>query len=205
MKAAYCMRHAENDMVDVRENMLCSHVSCASAPTFSSDRRKKATYCELHAKDGMVDVRVRRCSHDACLNKPSFNVKGSKQPAYCRKHAENNMINVLVDRCSHGSCKNAAIWGGLSDRAATVCARHKTDLSGASVVRFNTTCKVAGCGKYSQWGLDGEQPTHCLVHGPHEEGLVRTIGTDGSKSLSRSPSYHAVKGQSFYVKTECRF
>ena len=166
---------------------------------------KKWAYCKQHAEDGMVNVYNGRCSHGSCKRKPSFNVKGNKTARHCKQHAVNGMVNVRTKRCSHNSCFKLPAWGVLTDSAATACRRHKSDILGGPVINFRVRCKVANCGRVSRWGLNGKQPTHCFVHGPLEEGLVCNVGTARSKSSCRRPSYGAVRGPSFHVKTECLF
>ena len=152
-----------------------------------------------------MDVANKRCSHAFCTKGPSFNVAG-KKAAYCSLHAKTDMVNVRTKRCSHNSCLQRAKWGFLTDGTATTCGRHMGDLSGSPVVNVMAACKVVGCKKRSRWGVDGKQPTHCLDHGPLQEGLVRTVGRDSAPGAnSRSPSYHPVRGPSFLVKAEALF
>ena len=191
-------------MQDVR-NKLCSHESCTRYPGFNVEGSKRGAYCRRHALDGMVDVISQRCSHDTCTRGPYFNVEGSKKGAYCSRHAETGMVDVRNKRCSHSSCLKRPSWGVLTDGTATTCGLHKS-LLGSPVVNFEATCKVVCCKKKSRWGVHGKQPTHCLDHGPLQEGLVRTVGMDRTKGgYSRRPSYGAVRARSFQIKTETFF
>ena len=94
----------------------------------------------------------------------------------------------------------------MAHGVAITCGLHTSDLLGGLAVNLAATCQVAGCTKKARWGLDGNQPTHCVDHGPLEEGLERTVGTDVNQGrYSRSPSYRAVKGPSYRVKVESMF
>ena len=91
----------------------------------------------------------------------------------------------------------------MTDGSATTCGRHKADLLGSPVVDFEATCNVACCKKKALWGIDGQQPSHCLDHGPLQEGLTRTVGTDRIQRISyRRSLYRAVKGPSVRIKDE---
>ncbi|CAM9356911.1 unnamed protein product, partial [Laminaria digitata] len=92
-------------------------------------------------------------------------------------------------RCSHFSCTRRPVWGVLTDCAATVCYLHKSDVSGVPVFNFRAKCKAEGCRKLSRWGINGEQPTHCLHHGPLEDGLVCTVATARGKMRDYTQSY----------------
>ena len=162
-------------------------------------------YCKEHAEDGMVDVRSKRCVHGSCNTRPNFGTEGSKRGMYCKLHADEGMVNIRSKRCSHVSCSKQPAWGTVTDGTATVCASHKNDLLDGLVINFKAICKVARCGKISRWGLYGKQPTHCRNHGPLQEGLVDTVGTDSSKACFRSSSSRALNGPSRDVKTECLF
>ena len=201
-KAAYCKQHAEDGMRYIR-GKLCSHNSCTRYPVFNFEGSKTAEYCSRHALDTMVDIVSKRCSHDSCTRGACFNVEGSKTGAYCGRHAETGMVDVRNKRCSHSSCAKRPSWGFVSDGTPTTCSRHKGDLLGSPAINFAATCKVASCKKQSRWGPDGKQPTHCLDHGPLQEGLVRTVGTDRTKGgYSRRPSYRAVRAPCISVKCE---
>ncbi|CAN0219773.1 unnamed protein product [Laminaria digitata] len=202
-RGAYCKQHAEDGMVDVRSR-LCSNESCTTRPSFNIKGSKTGAYCRQHAEDGMVNVNGKRCSHDSCSKEPSFNVKDRNTSAYCKENAEDDMVNVRTKRCSHTSCLKRPGWGVLTDGVATSCLRHKGDIVSGPVINFRRLCKTAGCKSESRWGFDGTQPTHCRKHGPLQVGLVCTVGGARSKS-SGSPSYGAVRGPSFRVKTECCF
>ena len=192
-------------MVNIR-SLRCSHDSCATRATFNVEGSKTAAYCRQHAGDNMVDVRNKRCSHDSCTRGPCFNFEGSKKGAFCSQHAETGMVDVRNKRCSHSSCAKRPAWGVGTDGTATSCSRHKSDLVGSPVINFEATCKVACCKNKTRWGLDGKQPTHCLYHGPLQDGLVRTVGRDRTKGFNpRGPSYRPVSGPSVRVKPECLF
>ena len=182
---------------------LCSHNSCTRYPVFNFEGSKTAEYCSRHALDTMVDIISKRCLHDSCTRGPYFNVEGSKKGAYCSEHAKSGMVDVRNKRCSHSSCPKRPSWGFVSHGSPTTCSRHKTDLLGSPAINYAATCKVACCKKKSLWGLDGKQPTHCLDHGPLQEGLVRTVGTDRPQGGHyRRSSYHPVRAPSFSVKSE---
>ena len=138
-------------------------------------------------------MRMRRCSHHSCTVRPAFNVEGSKQALYCKQHAQDGMVDVRHKRCSHHSCTTRPLWGVLADGTATVCAGHKGDLLDGPIINFYFRCRAKGCNKLSRWGLGGEQPTHCADHASLEEGLVRTVGTDRSKGISRSLSSRGLR------------
>ena len=116
------------------------------------------------------------------------------------------MVDVRSKRCSHGACLKRPSWGFVSEGTPTACGRHKSDLSGSPVINFMVPCKVVCCKKVSRWGIGGKQPTYCLVHGPLQAGLVRTVGVDSPQgSNSHNPSYGPIEGPSFRVKAECLF
>lgn len=201
----YCKQHAEDNMVDVRSRR-CVQATCTKFPSFNVEGSKMATYCSEHADASMVHLFCRRCSHHSCGKVASFNVEGAKRAAYCKLHAEYGMVNVVSRRCSHVSCIRFPSWGVLAEgMMGTVCADHKSDLRGHPLVYFEGRCQVAGCGKRSRWGLKGEQPTHCPLHGPLTDGLVCIVGTPSSKRVRRTPPYGAVPDPLFHVKAECSF
>ena len=184
----------------------CTNGSCTRRPSFNVEGRKTAAYCSQHALDSLVDIIHTRCSYDSCTRKPCFNVEGSKKGAYCSQHAQTGMVDVLHKRCSHSSCLQRQASGLVTDGTTTACSRHTSHFLGSPVVNFAATCKVECCKKHLCWGLDRRQAIHCLGHGPLEEGLVRTAGTDSTQGANtRSPSYRPVKAPSFRVKAECLF
>lgn len=197
----YCRQHADDGMIDVR-NKRCARAFCTNRPYCNVEGSKKAAYCRQHVEGHMVNVSSRRCSYGSCRKQTSFNDDGSKTATRCKQHAVGGMVNIRARRCSHDSCVEPPAWGVLTYSTATVCFRHKSDILGGPVINFKARCRVPNCSNVSRWGLDGKWPTHCCVHGPLEVGLVCTVGATGSNMSSHSPSYGAVKGPSFHVKTE---
>ena len=167
----------------------CSHGLCTRQANDNIEG-SKAAYCKQHAAADMVDVVSRRCARIPCTRQPTFNTKGSKDVAYCREHAAEDMVDVLRRQCSHHPCSRRPSCGLLADGVSTVCIRHKGDLVGSPVINFNSECKVKGCKKLVKWGPRGQQPTHCPHHGPLQEGLIRTVGTDRIKGTTRTSSSH---------------
>lgn len=199
----YCVLHAEDNMVSVCHKR-CLHVSCIKQPSFNVAGGAKAVYCKQHAQHGMVNVVNKRCSHDSCTQRPKYNTVGGK-PGYCKHHAEEGMVFVFTVCCSHDSCNTGPGWGAIVDSSPSVCARHKSDISGGLAIDFKARCKVAGCGKISRWGLDGHQPTHCSTHGPLENGLVCILRSETRKKRKHSPSNNGVGASSFTVETQIDF
>ncbi|CAM9615336.1 unnamed protein product [Laminaria digitata] len=183
----------------------CAHDSCTKQPTFGLEGSRTATYCRQHAEEGMVPVFYKRCSHDSCIKRPTYNVQGSQTAAYCRQHADDGMVNVTHKSCAHEPCRKWPISGMLTDGAPPLCTRHTSDFLSSSVFNFRARCAVAGCRKLSRWGLDGKKPTHCITHGPLENGLVCILETGRTLKPDPSPLYRAVRGSSFHVKTEVIF
>lgn len=186
-------------------NRSCLHDSCTMSPSFNIDRTKAPAYCKQHAGCGMISVYGRRCLHDPCTKSPSFNIEGTKTAAYCMKHAEHGMVDVRSKRCSHVGCRTRPGWGLLTKRGATACLRHTGDILSGLVINSRALCKVKGCARISRWGIEGQQPTYCMVHGPLEVELVRTIGRTKSVRSGRDPSYGTVRGPPSNDKTECFF
>ena len=98
-KPAYCKKHAEDGMVNVR-NRRCLHDSCSKYPCYNFKGSTPAMYCKSHSQDGMVNILSPRCVHDSCAKKPSFNFRGLKK-TYCKQHAAEGMVNVCKKRCLH--------------------------------------------------------------------------------------------------------
>ena len=203
-KGMYCMQHADHGMVNVVRGR-CFHGSCTGVPSFNLEGSKTWVYCKQNAEDDMVGVIYKRCSHDSCNNLPTSNDVGSKRAVYCKWHAEDGMVNVRIKCCSHSLCNKEPVWGLLTDGAATACTRHKIHLSGGLILNFRTKYKIAGCRRFSRWGLIGNPPTHCPDHALLEDGLVCTVRAARIKLNSPNPSCRAVKGPSFHVEAECRY
>ena len=200
---AYCKDHARKGMVNIRKT-LCSSASCTRRPSFNAEGTKAAAYCKRHAESGMINVRSRRCVHESCSKRPSYNTEGGTTGIYCRKHATEGMVDVRHMLCSHEACKKKPNWGISTASKPTVCVDHKNDVVAGHVVNFQSMCKVADCREVSRWGVCGQQPTHCLEHGPLEAGLVcivvatRGSGTQTSSIFSNS----ALTSPACRVKTE---
>lgn len=146
--------------------------------------------------------------------RPSFDVEGSKTPTYRKRHAVDGMTFVRRKRhvkksivhvcrpCSYYSCTNPAWWGVLAGGAGTTCDGRKDSIVEGSLANFRALCRVPRCGNYSNWGLDGKQPSHCRDHGPLKDGLVLTAV---DKSIPRSSSYLHSEAPLFHAKTEGSF
>lgn len=170
-------------MVDVRSRR-CAHDSCTKQSNFNVEGSATARYCKAHAEEGMVNVCARRCLYDSCMRRPTLNHKGTSTAALCKEHAEEGMVDVTSRRCSHESCTKWPSWGVLTNGVATVCPLHKSDIMDAYAVNFRAGCKVVGCYKRSRWRPSGKQPTHCVEHGPLNDGLVCAVFTTRSKGRS---------------------
>ena len=164
----------------VETSYIEQHGTCEKTPLFNFEGIKAGAYCKLHAEIGMINVRSKRCSRESCMTRPNFNVEGSKIPVYCKEHAQNGMVNV----CSRGYLLAGSVRGAAGSsptNAAAVCAQYTSNLLDDSVTNLDALCAVTDCRKRPQWGLDGTPPTHCLEHGPLEEGVADTLGMDRSK------------------------
>ena len=119
-----------------------------------------------------------------CLKLPSINVESSKTAAYCKQHAEDGMVNVRARRSSHDCCTTGQARGAPTCVAATACFPLKSDILGCSAVKYEASWEVTVCRKRSRGELNGEQPTHCLDHGPLRGGGVHTVGMGRCKGVS---------------------
>lgn len=190
-------------MVNVT-NGRCVRRFCTKAPIFSVNSSTKSAYCGEHAEKSVIATRDRRCSHSSCPIKPSYNVKGSERPMYCKKHAERGMVILHRERCVYDTCTRVRCWGLLTKGSATVCSRHKGEISGGHVINFRLECKAADCRTFSRWGPSGEQPTHCNTHGPFQDGFVHCVAMSAGKR-SRVISDCGKSSPPYRVKTECSF
>ncbi|CAN0020330.1 unnamed protein product [Ectocarpus sp. 6 AP-2014] len=191
--AMFCRQHAEEGMVDVAHKR-CAQAGCTQHPTFNNQGSKTAMFCKQHAEEGMVDVAHKRCAEAGCTQQPTFNNQGSKTAMFCKQHAEEGMVDVLNKCCSHGEgCTSRPGWGYWADGKASVCAKHKGDLTEGFAISFTQRCTVAGvkgCRAVARWGVEGEQPTHCEKHGVPRagEGFVRVPSSGRRTSASSSRS-----------------
>lgn len=158
----------------------CWALRCRTQPSFNYEGRKTPMFCRAHAEESMINVINKRCTHaEGCTKRPCFNFKGSQTGVYCRQHAEESMVDVMKKRCTHADgCTNYPSWGYWADGKTSVCTSHKGDLADGLPINFNQQCSVAGvkrCKRRVKWGVDGEQPSHCDMHGAEKatEGLVR--------------------------------
>ncbi|CAM9318963.1 unnamed protein product [Laminaria digitata] len=62
--AAFCKKHAEDGMVNVRSYSRCSSDACMTLPRFNVKGSKRPAFCKNHALDGMVNLRGRGSSRD---------------------------------------------------------------------------------------------------------------------------------------------
>lgn len=190
-------------MVDVSTKQ-CSIDSCTKRPSFNRVGSMTAVYCKYHADEGMVNVWSNRRSHQSCGKRTLLNVAGTKETLYLKQHAEDGIVDAHSNRCSYESCTGWPRWGTIAQGSASVCSRHKSNLSAGVVVDFNQTCEATIGRVVAAWGLEA-QLTHCPDHGRLRDSLSRVVGADERGDRLSSSSYRAERGRSFRVKAECLF
>ena len=153
----------------------------------------------------MVDIQRTRWLHKSCGRRMPVNAGGKITKLCCKRHAENGTAGVRSNRCSHDSCTAWPRWGHICDSLASVCSRHKSNLTAGSVVDFNRKCGATKCRLVATWGLADSQPTHCPDHGRLRDGLSPTLGFNRRGNNSSSSSYRAKHRPSVVVKAECLF
>lgn len=146
-----------------------------------------------------------RCSHEVCAKRPLVDVDGIHRPLRCKQHPEDGIVNVDSNRCSHKSCTGLPRWGYTTDVSASVCSRHKNNLTAGLVIDFNRKCDGTGCRLMATWGLDEALPTHCHDHGRLRDELSHIVEADHGESALSSSSFGPDKAPSFRVKAECLY
>ncbi|CAM9932474.1 unnamed protein product [Laminaria digitata] len=166
---AYCKKHAEDGMVDVRHHQYCLHNSCMKGPNFNLEGNKKGAYCKQHAKDGMVDVRSRCCSHEPCTTQARFGIEGNKATVFCRKHAKDGMVDVCSKRCLHDSCTKRPNFN-FEGKKKAYCKQHAED---GMVNVLNQRCLHDSCTKRPSFNFEGRKEAYCKLHA--EGGMISIV------------------------------
>ncbi|CAM9647529.1 unnamed protein product [Laminaria digitata] len=162
--AAFCKKHAEDGMVDVR-NRRCLYDSCTTRPSYNFEGIKPGAYCKLHAEDGMVDVRNKCCLYDSFTKVPSFNFEGAKPAAYCKQQTE-DMVDVCGPRRLQESCTKRL--GYSAGKTTASCKQHVDD---EMVDVHSKCCSHESCSKIPTSNIESNK-TGAYCKRNTEDGIV---------------------------------
>ena len=122
--ATRCLKHKEEDMVDVNHaSETCNFQECNTRAIFGK-QGERAQFCIQHKEDDMIDVYHDSCTVENCYERGYYCFLDAKLDLYCFAHKKNGMVIPDHRQCIFQECNIRPSYG-YEARRPIACKDHK--------------------------------------------------------------------------------